>query len=264
MSGAGLEEYLSRPMTAPAGEVLAAIEAGPVEADAALALADAARLLDPAPLEVETGWCWLPDGTGFVAVRTEMPAVTGAMVDWWFDWHPREALRYRIWHPAAHFDNHVELPLDGPPRAKAHWGTVHHPVEDVGTGRVRARIEFAAPTAMGLPTDALDDPHVATIVCGHAGDDTRRMRHTPMFHVFLREGDGVVLRSRFWLGAALRPYLPGTAGDVVGRVANRRVVRRLALPGDLPPALARHCAEEYANLGALLPELYGRFGPGAG
>jgi len=28
------------------------------------------------------------------------------------------------------------------------------------------------------------------------------------------------------------------------------------LPADLPRALANHCAEEYSNLGALLPELY--------
>ncbi|MGH2912988.1 MAG: DAPG hydrolase family protein [Solirubrobacteraceae bacterium] len=38
-------------------------------------------------------------------------------------------------------------------------------------------------------------------------------------------------------------------------------VRRRALPKRLPQALATHCAEEYANLGALLPELFGRFGP---
>jgi hypothetical protein len=259
---ADLDEYLARPLTPPAAEVAAAVERGPVDAAAALPLAEVARLLDPAPLEVETGWCWLPDGTGFVAVRTPMPGVTGEMVDWWFDWHPREAIRYRIWHPAAHEDNRVE-PAAGPPRAKAHWGTVHHPVEDVGTGRERVRIEFEAPTEMGLPTDALDDPRVATIVCGYAGDDLRRMRHTPMFHVFLREGDGVVLRSRFWLGAALRPYLPGAVGDAAGRVVNRRLVRRAALPRALPSGLTRHCAEEYANLGALLPELYGRFGPGA-
>ena len=79
---------------------------------------------------------------------------------------------------------------------------------------------------MGMSTDALDDPHVATIVCGYAGDDRRRVRHSPMFHVFLRDGDGVVLRSRFWLGAALRPYLPA----------------RSAAPGALRAQQPRSCA----------------------
>ncbi len=261
MSHDGLADYLSRPLTPPAADVVEAIERGPIDPAAALPRGEAERLLDPAPLEVETGWCTLPDGVGYVAVRTPMPGVTGEMVDWWFDWHPREALRYRIWHPLAHEDNSVE-PAPGGQRAKAHWGTVHHPVEDVGTGRVRARIAFHAPTEMGLSTDALNHPDAATIVCGYAGDDTRRVRHTPMFHVFLRdpESGGVVLRSRFWLGAALRPYLPGPLAASGAWALNRRAVRRLALPADLPVGLARHCAEEYANLGALLPELYGRYG----
>jgi phloretin hydrolase len=244
-----LESYLSRPLEQPAPDVLDAIEHSPIDPSDALPRTELDRLLDPAPVPVETGWCTLPDGVGYVAVRTPMPQVSGEMVDWWFDWHPDESLRYRIWHPVAHESNSIERPAV--PGAKKHWGTVHHPVEDVGTGMVHARIAFHAPTEMGLSTDALDHPDVATIVCGYAGDDRRRVQHSPMIHVFLREGDGVVLRSRFWLGAALPSAL------------NNRLVRRLALPSGLPRALARHCAEEYANLGALLPELYPRFGPGA-
>ena len=75
-------------------------------------------------------------------------------------------------------------------------------------------------------TDALGDPRVAAVVCGWAGDDTRHVRHTPMAHVFLRDGEGVVLRSRFWLGAALRPYLPGPLAAAGAALLNRRAVRR--------------------------------------
>jgi hypothetical protein len=189
-----------------------------------------------------------------------MPGVDGEPVDWWFDWHPRDPLRYRVWHPAAHHHNSLEEPPVR--RAKAHWGAIHHPVEDVGGERVHARIAFCAPTELGLSTDVLDDPRVATIVCGHAGDDRLRVRHSPMVHVFLNEPGGVALRSRFWLGAALRPYLPGPLAAAAGAVMNNRSVRRRAIPADAPHALARHCAEEFAHLGALLPELYARYGPG--
>jgi DAPG hydrolase PhiG domain len=82
-----------------------------------------------------------------------------------------------------------------------------------------------------------------------------------MFHVFLRDGDGVVLRSRCWLGAAIAPY--GPLKDVGGRLLNRAAIRRRAMPRGVAPALARHCAEEYPRLGALLPELYERFGSSA-
>ncbi len=235
-----LADYLSRPMTPPESGVLEAIAGGPIEVRQALALSDVAQLLDPRPLDVETGWCTLRDGVGFVAVRTAMPLVSGEMVDWWFDWHPREALRYRVWHPAAHRSNSLEPPhgvATQEPGAKAHWGAVHHPVEDVGIGVVHARIAFQRPSEMGLPGDQLENPDVAGIVCGYVGDDRRRVRHTPMFHVFLQEGNGVVLRSAFWLGAAVRPY--GALGAAGERVLNNRLTRRAALPRALPRALRR-------------------------
>jgi hypothetical protein len=137
---------------------------------------------------------------------------------------------------------------------------VHHPVEDVGTGTVHARIAFLPPTALGFSTDALGDPAVATIVCGLVGDDRRRVRHSVMAHVFLTSDNGVVLRSHFWLGAAIRPYLPAVLAVPAAKALNNRFVRRLALPSGLPAALSRHCAEEYANLASLLPELHRRFG----
>jgi len=258
MSSVDVSSYLDRPLTTPDAKLLAQIERGPINPPQALALSDVERLLDPATLACETGWCWLPDSVGYVAARTAMPAVTGEMLDWWFDWHADDPIRYRIWHPLAHKGNSIERPTGGT-SPKAHWGAVHHPVEDVGTGVVHARIAFLAPTEMGMSTDALEDPHVATILCGYVGDDMRHVRHTPMFHVALRDGDGVVMRSRFWLGAALRPY--GPLGGLGKRALNHPYIRRFALPSALPHALARHCAEEYANLAALLPELYERFGP---
>jgi hypothetical protein len=257
-AAAELDAYLSRPMTPPDPAVLAAIEAGPIDPDAGLSRDRLARLLDPTPLAVEAGWCRMPDGVRFVAVRTAMPGVSAEMVDWWFDWHARDPLRYRIWHPLAHSGNSLEQPMA--PGEKAHWGAVHHPVEDVGTGTVHARIAFVAPTELGFDSDALEDPAVGTIVCGWVGDDRRRARHSVMAHVFLRDGDGLVLRSHFWLGAAVRPYLPSPLAAPAAALLNRRAFRDLTLPKRLAPGLARHCAEEYANLAALLPELHSRFG----
>ncbi len=259
VTGPSLQDYLERPMTPPDALTLRAIEAGPLDAALALPREQMDRLVDPTELPGETGWCKLADGVGYVAVRTAMPGVTAEMVDWWFDWHPREAIRYRIWHPKAHRENSIEEPAR--PGERPYWGTVHHPVEDVGLGVVHARIEFVAPSRIGFSSDFLADERVASIVCGYAGDDRRHVRHTPMVHVFLNEPGGVLLRSRFWLGAALAPY--GPLGALGGRLMNRPAVRRRAMPAGIPRALARHCAEEYANLGALLPELYGRFGPSA-
>lgn len=255
-----LQDYLARPLTAPDRAVLEALAAGPMDPAQAQAAAAVDILLDPAELPGESGWCVLPDGCGYVAMRTAMPGVTGPMVDWWFDWHPREPLRYRIWHPLAHESNSVELPAH--PGGRPYWRTVHHPVEDIGIGTVHARIAFHPPEVLGFSPGALDRPGVAAIVCGFAGDDRRRAQHTKMVHAFLDSDRGVVLRSRFWLGAVLRPYAPEPIAGLAARVMNRPVVRRRLIGAAVTRALARHCAEEYANLAALLPELYGRYGPG--
>ena len=252
-----LTALLERPLAEADQAVLAAIEAGPINPAMALPLDQIDRLLDPAPLAAETGWCLMPDASAFVAVRTEMPGVTAEMIDWWFDWHPRKPLRYRVWHPAAHVSNSVELPAEA--GAKAHWGTVHHPVEDVGLGVINARIAFLPPSEIGFGSDAIGDPNVGTVVCGLVGDDKMHARHSVMAHVWLNEGDGLVLRSAFWLGAVMRPDLPGALGDLAGRLINRPLVRRRLVEQGLPQALSLHCAQEYANMATLLPELYSRF-----
>ena len=90
-STADLLPYLSRPMTPPREEVQIAIERGPIAIADALPRTQVDRLLDPAPLPAETGWCTLDDDTGYVAVRTPMPGVTSDMIEWWYGW--RNVLR---------------------------------------------------------------------------------------------------------------------------------------------------------------------------
>jgi DAPG hydrolase-like protein len=257
LSAAALQSYASRPLAPPDPLVLEAIDLGPIDPAAALPLGELDRMLDPAPLPTHTGWCVLPDGVGFVAVQTAMPGVTSEMIDWWTEWHPRDPLRYRVWHPLAHWANAVEEPeRQG---AKRYWGAVHHPVEDIGTGVMRARVELVPPTEFGFATDALEDPDVGTIVCGYIGDDRRRVRHSAMAHVFLNERSGLTVRCHYWLGAAIRPYAEGALGDLGELLLNRRYARRQLLRRGETPAVARLCAEKYANLAALLPGLYARF-----
>lgn len=235
-----LTELLGRPMSPPQVE--------PTELDPAGALApgDLDRLLDPSPLEGETGYCMLPSGVAYAAVRTALPGVTGEMIDWWFDWHQRESIRYRIWFPGAH----DSISWKPPERTgvKPFWGAVHYPVEDIGLGMDRLRIAFKRPREVGFSSDVLENPDVATIICGLVGDRRRRVQHTLMCHVFLNSPGGLVQRSRFWIGAAIRP-----------RIANRPLVRRLTVPREAPQAMALHCAAEYANLATLLPTIFPRY-----
>lgn len=255
-----LEELLDRPLAPVAEETLATLSRGAIDPELALRESEIDRLLDPEPIEAECGHCFLPDGVGYVAMRVPMPEVTGAMVDWWFDWHAEDPLRYRAWHPPAHVSNSVERPdVTG---AKPYWNTVHHPVEDIGLGVDHLRIEFFPPERIGFSPDALALPGVAAIVGGFAGDDRKRARHTRMVHVWLEDPStgGTVLRSRFWIGSVLRPYLPAPIADLAAGMINRPGMRRRLVPRGAPAALAQHCAEEYTNLAAILPGLYAAYG----
>jgi hypothetical protein len=93
---------------------------------------------------------------------------------------------------------------------------VHFVVEDIGVGVQTLRIAFQPPTRLGFSTDALDDPRVGTIVGAFGGDPERHMQFAEVMHVFLNSEDGLMLRSRFWLGAVLRPDGPAPLAAIAG------------------------------------------------
>ena len=52
--------------------------------------------------EVQNGFTITSNGAMHLNLVTEMPAVTPAMIDWWFGWHSDSPERYKLWHPKAH------------------------------------------------------------------------------------------------------------------------------------------------------------------
>ena len=79
----------------------------------------------------------MPNGTGYLANKTEMPGVTPEMFEWWFAWHSLEDLRYRIWDPritTTPASRTGQDPGSEPAHAGAHLGHLHHVKEDIGGG----------------------------------------------------------------------------------------------------------------------------------
>jgi anaerobic selenocysteine-containing dehydrogenase len=60
------------------------------------------ELLNPGYVEVETGYCTMPDGSGYMALLMPMPGVTADMVRWWMAWFTLDDLRYKVWSPRDH------------------------------------------------------------------------------------------------------------------------------------------------------------------
>jgi phloretin hydrolase len=254
--------FYKEPARIPA-DVRSALEAGPMDPAAALPFGRINDLLNPGYLEKEIGYCLMPDNSGYTAMLTRMPGVTGEMLDWWFCWHALEGLRYKIWYPGKHVDNSVRDRgrLEDPalPCRERYRDNPQYPVEDVGVGPDILSITFVNPSAFGFDTSRFQEARVATVICGLVGSVTKKARHTFMCHFVRQDCDGVEMRSRFWVGRNIKLDLFDEKSPV-NRLANTRFIRKMLIPRDTPLQLALHCTQEYNNLAEILPELYREYG----
>jgi hypothetical protein len=218
-------------------------------------------LLDPGDLEVEIGWCNLPNGAGFVANRNVYKNVTAEMIDWWFAWHPLEDLRYRIWYPPQHAgiglspESRQRILNPSIPISEKNWGVTHHVTEDCNCGMENIDITFLSPKDFGFDMTRWEEPYVSTFVGGFGwscpADKSDYARKAPslMCHIFRQVPGGLEHRTRFWMGYRMpqgKPELMLPPG--------------VAVPAIAVQGLAQHNVCEFSNLAILLPEIYKEFG----
>jgi hypothetical protein len=239
-----------------APHAIEALAAGPMAAPVMLALEDAGRLLEPGDHDVENGFCLTHRGAMHVAIRTGMPGVTPAMVDWWFGWHSDEPQRYKLWHPRAHV--HAEWASPGVPGATGrarYVGRVSHVDEYLGSTLGRFAIRFVAPADLGIAGPSIAEPDGDTMVCARAGFADYPVDAGYLVHHVRRVAGGSEMRSRFWLGA---PYAAGRGGLASVAV---RVAKGLRRPSETDGrALLAHCAQEMTHLASFLPRLHAELG----
>lgn len=245
-------------------ENLEKLNAGPCDPLLAMPAERRSDLLLPDYQSVETGWCLMPDGTGFSATRVFFPGCTPDMLNWWFAWHPLEGLRYDIWCPNCHTDISIDDPHNNKDSTNIsiksrNYGRLHHCVEGFSLDALNnVDIKFYTPAEFGL-----DPVRTALTPCGAIigigcfvpalqmaetfGVETDNPTHLPFniaLHTSRPVDGGMELRSRYWLGKFLKN----------GEVADAK------LPGFDYEAGAwnncRHSLIEYSNLASFLPELY--------
>lgn len=252
----------ARPASLPLATIQS-LRSGPVSPDRILPFDHLNDLLDPGYLAVETGYCQRSDGSWFVAVKTDFPGTTGAMLDWWFCWHADHANRYRLWHPTAH----VSAVSVDPQRyaglsrsnCKLYVGDTHHVVEDVGIGRESLAIRFVAPGEFGFDVSRFAGAGVEMAICAFVGRKNLPLEFIRMTHLVRRTADGCEMRSRFWIGEDARlKYLKGLQG-LVSAGFRLPGVRKMVFPKRLGFHVAMHCAQEYHHLAGMLPQLYREF-----
>jgi hypothetical protein len=209
-------------------------------------LSDAAVLLDPAPVGIETGVQRLPSGQLHVAARTDMPGCTGAMFEWWFRFAP-DTQQYAWWHPLDHISS--EWRETSP---QTHIGSTHEVVERLNGSEPQAlQIHFIDPREIFGATvfdAALERGDISAVVAAQIGmgpeplrDERGRPNMGRMTHICRDTPDGMVLRSRFWLGAGT-----GAPPEVLAEM----------IPDTNGLNLMVHAHTEFKYLSRLLPSLY--------
>lgn len=244
------------PALAPlAPHVCAALDRGGVPAILLPDIDQAASNLFGADPVLEDGFVLTGDGGMRISVRTAMPGVTPAMVDWWFGWHGDAAAKYKLWHPQAHV--HVGWRETPPPRVSGralYVGQTSIVDEYIGSDLVRGAIRFVPPTTLGFTDKSLEDDSRATIVCARIGLGDAPIDIGYLAHHVRAVPGGSEMRSRFWMGGrhvAGRNLIGGMAASVARRV--------LSVTESDARALMVHCAQEMPHLAKFLPELVGEF-----
>lgn len=212
-------------------------------------LSEVNRLLDPAPMPLETGFERLPDGALHIACRTDLHGCTGEMFEWWFRFRPNTQ-QYIWWHPVDHVSSDW---IDGTPGT--HIGSIHK-VEEFFSGQPMAQllIQFRDPTEFfdaEAYARARSEKHISAAICGRTGrswdaarDDQGRMLGSRLLHMGRDTEWGCVLRSHFYLG-----------NDLPAKGLSPEAVTA-AVPDIAGQALLQHCYNEFTFLSRFLPSLF--------
>ena len=242
-------KYYDLPIAPIPAEKLAILQAGPMNPKDALAIERRNDLFLPGYLPCEIGYCIMPDGTGFIANRTDMPGVTPEMFEWWFAWHALEDLRYRIWDPEDHFyarQQNREKVLDSSvPMRERTWGTVHEVLEDIGGGTEKLILDFQYPRALGYDEEKVGTSACASMMCAFVYSPQPGGMVAIMTHMVREIKGGVELRSRFWIGWGLAD------GEV-----RKLLPEGVQAPLDAVKGLFAHNLKEYGQLATILPKVY--------
>ncbi|CAI7570994.1 unnamed protein product [Penicillium bialowiezense] len=200
-------------------------------------------LTRPGYLNMENGYSISENGTLMIAVRSEIPQVTGEHYDWWFAWHSVETARYKLWNPIAHQYSY-RTPMSenwaNQTYAERYIGATSYIDEYVGNSAAKLSIEFVDPESLGFNTTAFPEQGIETIVIGKVlignYSTTEFDDVSYLMHQVRRMPNGYrELRSRFFIAEK------NHGNDQLGH------------------DLAVHCNIEMTHLGGFLPEIFQEF-----
>lgn len=245
-------KYYEKDMAKIPSEHLDIVNKGSIQASDALSISKAKEILKEGHLDAEVGYCLMEDGTGFATTSVFMPNVTPEMIDWWFNWHPLESLRYMIWCPVGHTGIRAKTPkahkdLSGVPLNLRNIGKTHYPTEGFDVkGASPIKISFYDLSVLDITNEVIATSSMKTFQIATCSVANLPIPINIFFHAVREVDGGIEFRSHYWLNYVVKN--------------GKYEKSKLPLPNDLKLALARnnciHSLIEYNNLASFLPQLY--------
>lgn len=220
---------------------------------------DKNQLLKEGYLNSENGFFHFEDKSAYATVLTKMPKVSIEMIDWWFWWHSKDPLRYKIWYPEMHYHSSSDFGEFYNDESKTYRERLHlskhFVIEDIGTGKEKLVIDFMSSEEFGFDKTKLKKESEETIICARVGDLRKRVWHTKMCHAVRVLEKGVEMRSRFWMANKV-DRMDEFGKEIFNFILNKSIIKKNLLPDSLGKHMFHHCTQEYNNLAEILPEIF--------
>lgn len=221
-----------------------------------LAFVDRAKILEEG-FDDETGYCVMPDGTGYISDCTFIPGGSAEMIDWYFAWRGLDPFRFVIVDPeenlsAMSMQSCITLDPDRTIQEK-YWDTTQE-IRRVGqmgpAGPPKVDyLNFKCPSSVGFDMSKIGpDKETKTLVCARNFADGHPPAAAPDYFIChqVKEADGGVdVKSRIWYGWTVR----------YGK-SYKALPDEFFMQPMVPGELMLKNAKEWANLAQILPELY--------
>ena len=249
-------KYYERDLAPIAPEKMGKIFGGPMIPVGKLAFVDRAKILEPG-FDDEIGYCVLPDGTGYISDKTFIPGGTADMIDWFFAWRGLDPLRYVIVNPELHIASksmQTCIAMD-PDRTiqEKYWDTTQE-IKRVGQMGPMGPpsidyLNFKCPSSVGFDIEKIGgDNETKTLVCGRNYADGNPPQAAPDYfvcHQVKEVEGGIMVSTRIWYGWTVR------YGQSYKALPDGFFMQPM-----VPMALMIQNATEWANIAAILPQLY--------